>query len=156
MEQHYKQENYCHLELLTFYHLSRHWWNFDNPPGWTDYIEQPLERVCAFQWWSANRHVIDAIASGAIDRHMVIKYENLLNQDSLKNELARAFDFAGLPKEVVLDGFKAPAPVMAVNPPGAGKWIRRAEVILPAIHDTKIAAVARSLDYDVNAANGFV
>lgn len=135
---------------------SRHWWNFDNPPGWTDYINQPLERVCAFQWWSANKHVIDAIENGVIDRYMIIKYENLLSQESMKNELAKAFDFAQLPKEAVLNGFKVPAPVMAVNPPGARKWIRRAEVIMPAIRDTKIASVARSLDYDINAAHGFV
>jgi hypothetical protein len=56
----------------------------------------------------------------------------------------------------VLDDFKAPAPVMAVNPPGARKWMKRAEVILPAIRDTNIASVARSLDYDINAADGFV
>ena len=135
---------------------SKHWWNFDSPPGWIDYIDQPLERVCAFQWWSANKHVIDAIENGVIDRYMVIKYENLLDQESMKTELAKAFDFAQLPKEAVLDGFKVPAPVMAVNPPGARKWIRRAEVILPAIRDTNIASVARSLDYDINAADGFV
>ncbi len=135
---------------------SRHWWNFDSPPGWTDYIDKPLQQVCAFQWCSANKHVIDAIESGTISRYMVIKYENLLNPESMKKELAQALDFARLPRKIMLDGFKAPAPVMAVNPPAARKWIRRAEVILPAIKETSIASVARSLDYDINAAEGFV
>lgn len=135
---------------------SRHWWNFDSPPGWLDYIQQPLENVCAFQWWSANKHVIDGIESGVVGRYMVIRYEDLLNPESMQKELLKAFDFARLPRAALLDDFKAPAPVMAVNPPGERKWMKRAEVILPAIRGTHIASVARSLDYDINAADGFV
>lgn len=135
---------------------SRHWWNFDSPPGWTDYIHQSLENVCAFQWSSANQHVIDGIASGVVGRYMVIRYEDLLNPESMQRELARAFDFARLPRASVMDDFKPPAPVMAVNPPGARKWMKRAEVILPALRESNIATVARSLDYDINAAEGFV
>lgn len=135
---------------------SRHWWNFDAPPGWSEYTRRPLEQVCGFQWWSANKHVIDGIDSGAINRYMVIKYEDLLDHDSMRAQLAKAFDFAGLPQDAVLNGFKAPAAVMAVNPPGARKWMQRGSVILPAIRDGRIASVARSLNYDVNAADGFV
>ena len=135
---------------------SRHWWNFDSPPGWLDYIHRPLENVCAFQWWSANKHVIDGIESGVIGRYMVIRYEDLLNPESMQKELVKAFDFARLPRKALLDDFKAPAPVMAVNPPGARKCMKRAQVILPALHGTHIASLARSLDYDINAADGFV
>ena len=135
---------------------SRHWWNFDSPPGWINYIDLPLERVCAFQWWSANKHVVDGIENGVISRYMVIKYEDLLPRESMQQELAKAFDFAHLPRDIGLQGFKIPAPVMAVNPPGARKWMQRAQVILPAIGEINIAALARRLGYDINAADGFV
>ena len=135
---------------------SRHWWNFDSPPGWIDYVDRPLEAVCAFQWWSANKHIVDGIESGAISRYMVMKYEDLLPRESMQQELAKAFDFAGLPRGVGLQGFKVPAPVMAVNPPGARKWVQRAQVILPAIRQLNIATLARSLGYDIHAADGLV
>jgi hypothetical protein len=135
---------------------TRYWWNFDSPPGWAGYVDQALEHVCAFQWWSTNKHVIDAIESGVISRYTVIKYEDLLNQESLKNQLGNAFYFAHLPEEAGLNGFKAPAPVMAVNPPGARKWIRRADVIIPAIMRENIASMALRLGYDINASEGFL
>ena len=121
-----------------------------------DYIDQPLENVCAFQWWSANKHVMQGIESGAISRHMVVKYEDLLNLESLQKELFKAFDFAHLPPDAVLDNFKAPSSVMSVNPPGRKKWIKRSTVILPALKDRTLASVALSLGYDINFAERFV
>jgi hypothetical protein len=79
-----------------------------------------------------------------------------LNHESLKSQLGNAFYFAQLPEEAVLNGFKAPAPVMAVNPPGARKWVRRADVIMPAIMRENIATMALRLGYDINASEGFL
>ena len=135
---------------------SQQWWNFDSPPGWKDYIGRPLEDVCAFQWRSANEHVLEGIDSGAIDHHIVIRYEDLLTEESLKRELVRAFAFARLPSGPVLDNFKAPASVMSVNPPGPKKWMKRREAILPALTDARVAAVAARLGYDVEQAEDFV
>ncbi|MBI3776460.1 MAG: sulfotransferase [Gammaproteobacteria bacterium] len=135
---------------------SRYWWNFDSPPGWLDYIDQPLQRVAAFQWYSANKHVLDAIESGKISRYMVTKYEDLLHGETLQHELIKAFEFAHLPQDAWPHGYQRPAPVMAVNPPGARKWLQRAQLILPAIREASIAAVAHRLNYDINAADEFV
>lgn len=135
---------------------SRYWWNFDSPPGWLDYIDQPLQQVCAFQWYSANKHVLDAIESGTISRYMVTKYEDLLHTETLQQALIKAFEFAHLPQDAWPHGYQRPAPVMAVNPPGARKWLQRAALILPAIRAANIAAVAHRLDYDINAAEDFV
>ena len=135
---------------------SRYWWNFDSPPGWIDYIDQPLERVSAFQWGAANQHVLDAIESGVISRYIVTKYEDVLHAETMQREFIKALEFAHLAQDAWPYGFKLPAPVMAVNPPGARKWLKRAPLILPAIREAGIAAVARRLNYNVDAADEFV
>jgi sulfotransferase family protein len=33
-------------------------WNFGLPPGWRDYIDQPLERVCAYQWTACHQSIL--------------------------------------------------------------------------------------------------
>lgn len=135
---------------------SQHWWNFDSPPGWMEYIGQSLENVCAFQWRSAHEHVLRGIASGAIDRHIVIRYEDLLNQDTLPAQLLRALDFAGLRPEAVLEHLKSPSSIMSVNPPGPKKWMKRCGVILPALSEQRVAAVASRLGYNIHSAEEFV
>ena len=135
---------------------SQQWWNFDLPPGWKDYIDQPLESVCAFQWRSANEHVLKSIDSGAIDNHIRIRYEDMLDPNSLQKELRRAFDFARLPAGPVLDDFKSPAAVMSVNPPGPKKWMQRRDVITPVLKESRVAAVAGKLGYDVQRSEDFV
>ena len=135
---------------------SQYWWNFDSPPGWIGYVDKPLENVCAFQWRSANEHVIKNIEIGVIDRYFVIKYEDMLNQESLRRLLFKIFDFAQLDPEPILNEFKAPAYVMTVNPPAPKKWMKRRDIIMPALMDSDVISVASNLDYDIKTVERFV
>jgi len=135
---------------------SQYWWNFDCPPGWIDYVDKSLENVCAFQWRSANEHVIKNIEDGVIDRYLVIKYEDMLNQESLRRLLFKVFDFAQLDPAPILNDFKAPAYVMSVNAPAPKKWMKRRDIIMPVLMDSDVISVASNLDYDIKNVERFL
>ena len=135
---------------------SQHWWNFDCPPGWINYVDKSLENVCAFQWRSANEHVIKNIENCVIDRYLVIKYEDMLNQKSLRRLLFKVLDFAQLDPAPILNDFKAPAYVMSVNAPAPKKWMKRRDIIMPALMDSDVISVASNLDYDIKNVERFV
>ena len=135
---------------------SQYWWNFDSPPAWINYVNKPLENVCAFQWRSANEYVIKNIGNGIIDRYLIIKYEDMLNQESLRRQLTKVLDFAQLDPQPILNEFKAPVHVMTVNPPAPKKWMKRRDIIMPALMDSDVISVASNLDYDIKTAEEFV
>jgi len=135
---------------------SQYWWNFDSPPGWINYVDKPLENVCAFQWRSANEYVIKNIGNGIIDRYLIIKYEDMLNQELLRRQLTKVFDFAQLDPQPILNEFKPPVHVMTVNPPAPKKWMKRRDIIMPTLMDSDVISVASSLNYDIKTAEEFV
>jgi hypothetical protein len=54
-------------------------WKFLVPPGWQAYATgHSLEEVCAFQWVSANRAILDARGSVAADRWVELSYEEFV------------------------------------------------------------------------------
>lgn len=55
-------------------------WSFFLPPGWRDYNNATLERVCAFQWVKANEMALDARSLVPSAQWTEIRYEDLLDQ----------------------------------------------------------------------------
>lgn len=66
------------------------WWKFDLPPHWDRYTRRPLEEVCAFQWISANEHILRWVKRNRSDIHYVQTSTQRLTAD-LNGELARLF-----------------------------------------------------------------
>lgn len=66
------------------------WWKFDLPPHWQHYAHRPLEEVCAFQWTSANEHILRWVERNRSDINYVQTSTQRLTSD-LNGEMARLF-----------------------------------------------------------------
>jgi hypothetical protein len=66
------------------------WWKFDLPPHWQHYMHRPLEEVCAFQWISANEHILRWVERNRSDIHYAQIDTQRLTAD-LNGEIARLF-----------------------------------------------------------------
>lgn len=66
------------------------WWKFDLPPGFDRYAHRPLEEVCAWQWLSANEHILHWVERNRADIHYVQTSTQRLTAD-LDGEMARLF-----------------------------------------------------------------
>ena len=114
---------------------SRAWWKFDLPPGWKQRTACSLEEVCAFQWSSANRRILD-------ENGLVVHYENLLAYSKHDKASVRWPD--SLPV------------VMGVHPPREKKWLERRDQILPIIQNSEVTELAARMGYDVRQWKEFV
>lgn len=132
---------------------TRHWWNFDLPPGWQSWAHRPLAEVCAFQWASVHRYVLAALSAPEpplpIRAQVRVRFEDLAaGAEGRSRVLRRVREAAGLPSGGP-DTDRGPAPlVMATQPPRPGRWRDRARIIEPVIRRPDIAEVARALGYD--------
>ena len=66
------------------------WWKFDLPPQWGGFTRRPLEEVCAFQWISANEHILRWVERNRSAIRYVQTSTQRLTFD-LNGELARLF-----------------------------------------------------------------
>ena len=66
------------------------WWKFDLPPGWDRYTHRSLEEVCAFQWISANEHILRWVERNRSGIHYVETSTQRLSSD-VDGEMARLF-----------------------------------------------------------------
>lgn len=66
------------------------WWKFDLPPGFERYTHRSLEEVCAWQWLSANEHILHWVERNRADIHYLQTSAARLTAD-LDGEIARLF-----------------------------------------------------------------
>ncbi|MBM3312404.1 MAG: sulfotransferase [Candidatus Aminicenantes bacterium] len=123
------------------------WWKFDLPPGWRRCVDAPLERVCGFQWASANRAILEDL--GQADRSLGVRFESLLAGGGPRRETLRAIAaFAGLEMDGWIEAASADMPVvMATRPPQAGRWKERSGLIRPVISEPEMKSLSRALGY---------
>jgi hypothetical protein len=116
-------------------------WKFVLPPGWRQYLNSPLEEVCAFQWASCHTAMQAEISRPAYrNRILQIKLEDLINDPS--RHVKQLVDFAELPFDGYFRSVAANLPL--VNSPdqlvSADKWMHqnraRVERIIPIIEPT--------------------
>jgi hypothetical protein len=69
-------------------------WSLLLPPGWQQLNGRPLAEICAWQWASANRIILDDLASLPRERWMACDYAQLTADTEAT--IARICDFAGL------------------------------------------------------------
>jgi hypothetical protein len=124
------------------------WWKYDLPPGWEGYTKKRLEEVCAFQWYSANKTLIDYFSKNR-KKYCRIKYENIIGSpDSRKKEMETVVKFMGLNLGVIggLDFGNLPV-VQATEAPEPYRWKKRQDSILPLLDDQGISDIAEELNY---------
>lgn len=100
-------------------------WSLLLPPGYASCRGRPLEYTAAFQWATANRYILDDLASVPRHRWLSLRYENLVAQPAaVVNEI---IEFAGLFSDAELaDYVSKPLPnsLYTQSPPAPDKWRR--------------------------------
>lgn len=124
------------------------WWKFDLPPHWEHYVGAPLAEVNAFQWRSANEHILTASANCGWERRQV-RLEDFLGPGITgwltRRDILEWLSPAMMPTSAQL-ALRCP-PIMATQTPSPGRWRRRARPILEALDAGGCAELADELDY---------
>lgn len=127
----------------------RWWWNFDLPPGWQDFIDAPLERVCAHQWSSAHRHILAFKNAHTDVDYLRVSFEDFIQGPEIcRSALEQITDFLSIKPLPVSFNCLADNPIMATEPPRPGRWRQRERLILPVLNDPQVCSIARQLGYD--------
>lgn len=116
-------------------------WKFVLPPGWRDYIDRPLEDVCAFQWQSCHQLILKEIAKPKYAKRVLrVKLEDLTTQPQLW--LKEIVEFVELPYDDYFESMVTHLPI--VNSPdndtSMEKWKQQhreqIERVMPMIKET--------------------
>ena len=125
-------------------------WSFLLPPGWRAYNDAPLEEVCAFQWLTANRLALDALAKLPAEQWIRLRYEDLFERPV---EMFReVFERLGLPFD---DSVRARSASLDARPtsivrgaPKKEKWKERHAAMIERILP-RIAPMMAELGYEL-------
>lgn len=125
-------------------------WKFVLPAGWGEYVDRPLEEVCAFQWRSCNESMLAETAKHKYDgRVLPVKLEELTRNPN--DWLRKLAEFVEVPYDDYFRRLAADLPV--INSPDGDisrdKWQRqnreRVERIIP-----EIAPTMQRLGYEID------
>lgn len=120
-----------------------HWWKFDLPPGWQDFVQgKNLVEICAFQWASAHRAILNEKNVG-----FRVRFEEFLREPLRTME--GVCEWLGVPmeasfKKVLLEGL---APRMATASPRQRRWFARHRELEPILALPEVREVAEALGY---------
>ncbi|MFI6439107.1 hypothetical protein [Streptomyces sp. NPDC050759] len=129
-----------------------HWWNFDCPPGWTDMVKEPLAAVCAFQWHSAHRAVIDETGSSGHDV-LRLRHEDFVGTPEQRRAATRTLgEWLGLSGGAI-DSLtrQTVGPVSVVTKPDENRWLNNRDTIGPMLTVPAVREVSTALGYDGQA-----
>jgi hypothetical protein len=117
-------------------------WSLLLPPGWQALNGRPLEEICAYQWATTNRIIVEDLARLPAHRWMACSYSELTGETL---ETTRGIcDFAGLEMDDhLLNYLSAPLPLSRYTQtaPDAEKWRKNESGILSVldqVSETKI------------------
>lgn len=101
-------------------------WNFVLPAGWRDYVERPLQDVCAFQWRACHEAILKEIKKPKYDgRVLQVKLEELARDP--ETWLRKITDFTSLPYDRYFRRLARDLPI--INSPDGDttedKWTRQ-------------------------------
>jgi hypothetical protein len=104
----------------------RDWWKFDLPPGWRSYSAAPLGQVCAFQWATTHRAIMENLSG--VD-HMRLKFENFIDNTEKGVDTRRELsEWLGI--RCSNSQLSPPREVMVTQQPALARWRRRESEIL--------------------------
>ena len=106
-------------------------WSLLLPPGWEQVNGRPLAEICAFQWATANRIILDDLGQLPPERWIACDYASLT--DDTETTIERLCAFAGLEVDERLRGRitgELPLSRYTHTAPDPDKWRRNEEAIL--------------------------
>jgi hypothetical protein len=107
-------------------------WSLLLPPGWQQLNGRPLAEICAYQWASANRIIMDDLAQLPSERWLACDYDELTART--EGAIARICAFAGLAMDERLRrriAAELPLSRYTQTAPDPDKWRRNEAEILP-------------------------
>jgi hypothetical protein len=138
----------------AFPRWGRYWWKFDLPPDWQEWTERPLVDVCAFQWLSAHRAILEETQSEAESDTFRFPFEALIGDAGRRNaSLTRLASWWGIPADsltsVAATGLQ---PIMATSTPRKFRWMDKSRELAPALKNPCVRMMMRELGYDTDVA----
>ena len=126
----------------------RHWWNYDLPPGWQQWVGLPLEYVCAHQWRAAHQAILDFCGQGPTESRR-IAFEDVIGRPELRAQcFADLADWLGISREPLITAALGDLPpVMATAPPRQRRWFKKVALLRPVLEDPAIIETAQRLGY---------
>jgi hypothetical protein len=132
----------------------REWWKYDLPPGWQEWTDEPLERVCGFQWRKAHQTILDFLDRQRVDSLRVAFEEVIGPVATRERTFHRIASWLGVdPAPLITAATGDLPPVMATSRPRQRRWFKKAALLLPVLADPAIIATAQRLGYEVDYAN---
>jgi len=113
-------------------------WSLLLPPGWQALRGRPLAEICAFQWESANRIILDDLAALPAERWVACSYSDLT--DRTAPAIERICRFAGLEVDERLQrrmGGELPLSRYTHTAPEPDKWRRNEDQILSVLESVE-------------------
>ena len=117
---------------LPGWHLPH--WCFLLPPGWKSLINQPLEKIAAFQWRHTYELVLSDLDFLMAERCHFISFEDVLNTKSAMVDLCQFLEIS--PSDDFLKNLDRLKPSEStVSAPAQDKWKRHEDLIQPLMHE---------------------
>jgi hypothetical protein len=132
----------------VFPEWARSWWKFDLPPGWEELRHASLGEVCAFQWVSAHRAIVQNVEAMHLAT-LRVRFEDFVAPDErARRTRQRVREWLGIEQP-----FDEELPhVMSTRPPHPFRWRARAAEITPLIETSSVRSVSEALGYGASDA----
>jgi hypothetical protein len=121
------------------------WWKFDLPTGWRRHVMDPVERICAFQWCSAQRAILDVRTDG--EHYRQLKFEDVLtdfkdNREGLRELRGWLGDECFFRR-----GLAGRPPIMSTLPPRPGRWRDNEDTLREVLQGSDVRELSDELEY---------
>jgi hypothetical protein len=136
----------------SFPKWGRHWWKFDLPPDWQEWTERPLVEVCAFQWLSAHRAILEETQSAVKSDTFRLPFEALIGDAGRREaSLTRLAAWWDVPADSLTRAAAAGLqPIMATSTPRKLRWMDKSLELAPALKNPCIGIMMKELGYDID------
>jgi hypothetical protein len=122
-----------------------HWWCYDFPPRWRDFVDAPLPAVCGEQWRSHHQAALDFLAETEVGWHQV-RFEDVVGSQR-QEVFAELGDWLGTGPSLAEAVRDLPPPVMATAEPRPRRWERRAATLAPVLESHPVGEMTARLGY---------
>ena len=119
-------------------------WSLLLPPGYQTLRDRPLAEIAAFQWNSANEHILSDLAALPANRWISVGYDQLTEDTA--EQVRRICNFVDVPVDAHLQNVvngKLPLSRYTLTPPAKDKWRINGQAITAALPD--VLPVYRSI-----------
>jgi len=128
------------------------WWNYDLPPHWKTTINDPLEYVCAFQWYQAHACILEDIRHTHDIRVIRVKFEDIIRSPQQRwQAIQKITKFLEIECDHPLQTIMTNMPVvMATVTPHNQRWHTRKAQLLPVVAQNHMRALSHELGYSLD------